>query len=711
VPETIPLAAWEPDKSDRQNPTAEAKGVCSYAGQYAPFPDLTDYGAASDIDSTTKLLLPMDGADGATAFPDISPTAHAFTAAGNAQVDTAQSKFGGASLLLDGTGDWITASDHADFALGSSGFRIDCWVRPAADGAVERIAGQGASGLAATDTAWYIEKQADNTIHAFVSTGSAFVELASAATVLAGDFTNIRLTRVANVIYLFVAGNMEDSDAFTGSVFNATDDLRIGAAGEDTTDPFAGWIDEFSIWVGGTYETDDYTPRTTPWSFGAGAEDVVLGARTVYDEATLPAIFYGDASRLYRLTDRIATIVSKPAGYSLGTTNTWQGAQFGNNVVFVSGTENPQHYELGASVVFADLAGSPPANATSIARVNDFLMMGKGFTVHWSAFNDVADWVPDTATQAGNQELDQEQGEIMSILGLDFAAIFQERAVRRAIYVGPPVIWDFGQDYVEKARGCISRNAAAAFGRLIFYAADDGFYVFDGQSSAPIGYGKVDDYFTRRLNYSFRHKVAVGIDGQRKLAVFGFPAGSSQFISELLIYSISDGRWTHDEIDLEHLYDSPAEPLTLESISAVWGDDIDASTVTDIDSDTFNDRRRRLAAFTTSDHRLAMFTGQPRAATMDTAEIEVAPGRRAMVTEIWPVGDMGQAAVSASIGYRRALPGATVAFTSATAMNRAGFCPQRLDARFMRGRLQVAAGASWRRMEGMHVTATPTGMR
>ena len=348
-PTTIPFAEWQPDKSSRENPTAEAKGVYSYAGQYAPFPDLVDYGGASEIGSDAKVVLLLDGADAATTFPDISPTPKTFTAAGNAQIDTAQSAFGGASLLLDGTGDWITAADHADFALGSSGFRIDVRVRPAADGAVERIAGQADSTLDPTLSAWYIEKQADNTIHAFVSNGTAFVELASAATVLAGAFTNVRLTRVANVIYLFVAGNMEDSDAFAVAVFNSTAALRVGAAGEATTDPFAGWIDNFAIFVGGTYESDDYTVPTTPWNFGAGAEDVVLGAKTVYDDDTTAAIFYGDDDRLYRLVDRIAIDVSKAGGYGLGATDTWQGAQFGNNVVFVAATESPQHYELGVS--------------------------------------------------------------------------------------------------------------------------------------------------------------------------------------------------------------------------------------------------------------------------------------------------------------------------------------------------------------------------
>jgi hypothetical protein len=52
-------------------------------------------------------------------------TAKTVTAAGNAQVDTAQSKFGGASLLLDGTGDYLTI---ADWPSTSADFTIEFWV-------------------------------------------------------------------------------------------------------------------------------------------------------------------------------------------------------------------------------------------------------------------------------------------------------------------------------------------------------------------------------------------------------------------------------------------------------------------------------------------------------------------------------------------------------------------------------------------------------
>jgi hypothetical protein len=717
-PTPIPFAAWEPDKSDRMNPAAEAKGCISQAGQYAPFPDIQDYGAASQLDSFTKVLLHFDGTDGSTTIRDDAPTPHAWTASGNAQIDTAQSKFGGASLLLDGTGDFVSTPDSADFTLGAGDWTVDLWFNcNAAGGTFENLAGQSTG--SESNSAWQVFRTTVNTIRAMVFDGSSFTFVDGTTqftNVINPGWHHLALVRSGNILRLFVDGVLEGGEvAFTGTVPDATVALDVGTIAGDTSTPWTGWIDEFRLSVGIARWTANFTPSTVAYTRGGTTDNVVLGSDTFYDEDTVPHIFAGDASKLYHLESRVAVDRSKAGGYALGAEDTWQLAQFGNNVVAVTAEEPPQHFDLAASpiVAFADLAGSPPDGATSVARVNDFLMMGKGFTVHWSAFNDVTDWTPDPATQAGNQELDQERGEIISIVGLDYAAIFQERGVRRAIYVGPPVIWDFGQDYVEKARGCIARNAATPFGRIIFYAADDGFYAFDGQASTPIGVGKVDTYFTRNLNYAYRHKISVGIDYSRKLIVWACPMGGNQLPSELLIYSVQDGRWTHDMIDLEFLFDSPAEPQTIDQVGGFWDQSIDAPPVDtfDIDSGVLDDRRIRLAAWAAGDHRLGLFNGQPRTATIETAESELIPGRRGLVTEVWPMGDMQQGAVSASIGYRRALPGASKVYTSASQMNRVGFCPQRIDARFGSVRLEIAAGANWRRMEGVHVTAVPTGGR
>ena len=90
------------------------------------------FGAAPPTDpnfANVVLLLHMDGADASTTFTDHSSSAKTVTANGNAQIDTAQSKFGGASGLFDGTGDYLSLASHADFGFGTGAYTIEGWVR------------------------------------------------------------------------------------------------------------------------------------------------------------------------------------------------------------------------------------------------------------------------------------------------------------------------------------------------------------------------------------------------------------------------------------------------------------------------------------------------------------------------------------------------------------------------------------------------------
>ena len=68
-------------------------------------------------DDNTLLLMHMDGTDGSTYFDDdngVGRSAVGLSAIGNAQIDTTRSKFGGASALFDGTGDYLRTGSAVD---------------------------------------------------------------------------------------------------------------------------------------------------------------------------------------------------------------------------------------------------------------------------------------------------------------------------------------------------------------------------------------------------------------------------------------------------------------------------------------------------------------------------------------------------------------------------------------------------------------------
>ena len=88
-------------------------------------------GQITSVDTYTTLLLHADGADESTTFTDSGYTIHTITDIADAEIDTAQYKFGTASGFFDGVDDRLTAPDHNDWNFGAytTPFTIDAWIR------------------------------------------------------------------------------------------------------------------------------------------------------------------------------------------------------------------------------------------------------------------------------------------------------------------------------------------------------------------------------------------------------------------------------------------------------------------------------------------------------------------------------------------------------------------------------------------------------
>jgi hypothetical protein len=221
-------------------------------------------------DQYTRILLPFSGTDGSTSFRDIchGATPHTFTANGNAQIDTAQSKFGGSSGLFDGTGDYISTPDSGDFTLGSSDFTFDCWFNWSGGSGVRGIFGaQADSGGTAAATPWVLDHNTTNVMRGLVSNGAGFTVVTGTTAITTTGWHHYAFVRTGNTLKLFIDGTQEGGDvAFASSVVNSSNLLAIGQGGEFTTSPWDGWIDEFRLSVGIARWTANFTPPTIPYS-------------------------------------------------------------------------------------------------------------------------------------------------------------------------------------------------------------------------------------------------------------------------------------------------------------------------------------------------------------------------------------------------------------------------------------------------------------
>jgi len=103
-----------------------ARYVSNFTPPTAALPTTASSTVADPYYNYTSLLLHMDGTNASTNFVDSGPNALAVTAAGNAQISTTQSKYGGASAYFDGTGDYLSASSPD--ITGS--WTVECWWYP-----------------------------------------------------------------------------------------------------------------------------------------------------------------------------------------------------------------------------------------------------------------------------------------------------------------------------------------------------------------------------------------------------------------------------------------------------------------------------------------------------------------------------------------------------------------------------------------------------
>lgn len=212
-------------------------------------------------DDATMLLLHGDGANGGVLFPDASKYARTATVGGNAQTSTAQMKFGRASMLFDGTGDYLLFPASADWRFGTSRFTIDCWIRPAVVNAYQSLVCLNQT----TSNQRSFEFRIDNDgklKFAGNSDGISdwFMSLVSTNPLTANVWQHVAVVRYESTWKLFINGTVEGTDTNAKGLFASTSQLDIGSSYEGGTQYFNGYMDELRISHGVARWTDTFTP-------------------------------------------------------------------------------------------------------------------------------------------------------------------------------------------------------------------------------------------------------------------------------------------------------------------------------------------------------------------------------------------------------------------------------------------------------------------
>lgn len=248
-------------------------------------------------DAFTELLLHFDGSNGSTAFLD--EIGHSFTAVGNAQLSTAQAKFGVSSALFDGTGDAIVMPYDTMFATGTADFTFDLWFYcTAASGTTRYLLSQDVGGGAAGISFRAYRDSATNKLVTQICIGTTSYTVSSLANYDSTTNTgwhHLAFVRNGSSMLQFIDGVLQGTTTIgTGAVNNIFQGFTVGADDPTgATGSWLGYIDEFRFSSGTARWTANFTPPSIPYS-----NIVVLGDRNTDLEQELATNQYG-LTRVY----------------------------------------------------------------------------------------------------------------------------------------------------------------------------------------------------------------------------------------------------------------------------------------------------------------------------------------------------------------------------------------------------------------------------
>lgn len=194
-------------------------------------------------------------------------TAKTVTANGNAQISTAQSKFGGASGSFDGTNSYLSTPDSPDWAFGTVDFTIDFWVRFNAlpSSSVEIIYSQ----FVDVNNRIYFGLEGYGTYYwrlYCISASNVMVDIERATTIAVNTWYHIAVVRSGTNFYIFQAGTQVGS-TLTGSSNSLSDLAAAVTIGEQSSAYYLnGWLDEYRVSKGIARWTSNFTPPTTEYA-------------------------------------------------------------------------------------------------------------------------------------------------------------------------------------------------------------------------------------------------------------------------------------------------------------------------------------------------------------------------------------------------------------------------------------------------------------
>lgn len=226
------------------------------------------FGVSDPSFTNVSLLLHGDGTNGSTTIVDSSPSPKAITALGNAKISTAQSKFGGSSILFDGNGDKLTIPQSSDFEFGTGDLTIEFWALKSSNG-VNGYDPVFINQRTATLPGFIVELSSNRGMFIYFNSGGSTLACTASTTVNDGAWHHWAVCRSNGTWFLFKDGtSLTKSTDTIGSanILAYSPGHFIGSYQQDSVNyDFNGYIDDFRITKGIARYTANFTSPSAPF--------------------------------------------------------------------------------------------------------------------------------------------------------------------------------------------------------------------------------------------------------------------------------------------------------------------------------------------------------------------------------------------------------------------------------------------------------------
>lgn len=231
--------------------------------------------ARNIVSPSAEFQTDFDGIDGQTTLTEQSSNGAVATLVNFAQLDTAQSKFGPSSLILNGSSDYVIFPDLPAYNLAASDFTIESQIRLNSQPSASAHSGMCMMSHyrnTTNDRSWFWSIETNNTIRFFGSNDGVSVNVNVVSSVLTWNLNqwyHLVVERVGSTITLYRDGvSVGSLAAGTFNAFDAPDLLYVGLVNSNVGFQryFDGWMDEMRMVIGTSVYGAPFTPPTVPFS-------------------------------------------------------------------------------------------------------------------------------------------------------------------------------------------------------------------------------------------------------------------------------------------------------------------------------------------------------------------------------------------------------------------------------------------------------------